>query len=126
MILLSIVTLASGRGLPWSTARINNTPISPDSSTLQQSRSNLIEAEVITVTKRGFEPASITRPQGEFTLMIENATLENLDLRLAREAGERLHEIRPSREQPDWNELMDLRPGRYVLTELNHPQWTCL
>lgn len=84
-----------------------------------------VESEIITITPRGFEPTQITRPAGEFILMVENRSGQLSDLRLAHEAGERLHEMRASREEPDWNELMDLHPGHYVLTDANHPAWVC-
>jgi hypothetical protein len=57
--------------------------------------------------------------------MVDNRTGHDLNFRLARDAGELLHEIPSSREQLDWNEVLDLQPGRYVLSELNHPEWTC-
>jgi hypothetical protein len=90
-----------------------------------EKRSTLIESEIITTTPRGFEPAEITRPEGQFILMIDNRSEIELDFRLLRENGQPLHEIRSTRQEPDWNEVLDLRPGRYVLIELDHPQWTC-
>ena len=100
-----------------------NTSHRPDSAV--QQRSSLIESELITTTARGFEPAEITRPQGRFILMIDNRTATEMNFRLLRDNGQPLHAVRSTREEPDWNELLDLRPGRYVLTELNHPEWTC-
>jgi hypothetical protein len=91
-----------------------------------QRRSSVIETELITVTRRGFEPTTISRPEGKFILMIENPAWRNLNLRFSRDSGESVNQIRASREEPDWNEVQDLRPGRYVLTEQNHPEWTCL
>lgn len=90
-----------------------------------QKRITSLESEIITTTARGFEPAQITRPEGKFILMIDNPTATELDFRLSRDNGQPLHEIRSTREEPDWNEILDLRPGRYVLTERSHPQWTC-
>jgi hypothetical protein len=88
-------------------------------------RRSLIESEVITATRRGFEPAAISRPQGRFILMIDNRSGTDLNFRFSRETGESIHEIGSSREQLDWNEIVDLQPGRYVLTERDHPDWTC-
>jgi hypothetical protein len=122
---LSVLILASGRIL-WPSNKANDQAITPDSTASQQKLSALIESELITVTRRGFEPGTIVRPQGKFILMIENATLQNLDLRFSREAGQSLNELRATRDEPDWNEIMDLNPGRYVLKELNHPEWTCI
>jgi hypothetical protein len=85
----------------------------------------VVETEVVTLRPTGFEPAEITRPAGEFILMVENATGHPVSLSFSRETGERLHEVRATREQPDWNELEDLQPGRYLLTEADHPEWVC-
>lgn len=94
-----------------------------------QNKSNrprrVVETEVVTLRPTGFEPAEITRPAGEFILMVEDATGHPVSLSFSRETGERLHEVRATREQPDWNELEDLQPGRYLLTEADHPEWVC-
>jgi hypothetical protein len=88
-------------------------------------RSQSIESELIAITPRGFEPAEITRAEGQFILMVDNRSGTELNFRLLRDNGQPLHAVRSTREEPDWNEVLDLRPGRYVLTELNHPEWTC-
>ncbi len=85
-----------------------------------------IEAELVTVTPHGFEPQGITRPKGSFLLMIDNRSgLAATSLSLTREAGPRTHEMRVPREQPNWSDVVDLQPGRYVLTEADHPGWAC-
>ena len=91
-----------------------------------QQRRTVLETEIVKVTRRGFEPNQITRPQGKFILMIENPTWQNLNLRFAPDVGARLNEVRTSRDQPDWNDVLDLNPGRYLLTEADHPEWTCV
>ena len=88
-------------------------------------RHTLMESEVITVTRRGFEPALITRPVGRFILMVDKRSGADLNFRLSREPGQPLTEIASSRQELDWNDVLDLRPGTYVLTEQNHPEWTC-
>ncbi len=101
-------------------------PISTASSADQNKKvKRVVETELITLRPTGFEPAEITRPAGEFILMVENNSGKPISLRFARETGERLHEARVTREEPDWNELVDLRPGRYLLTEADHPKWKC-
>lgn len=85
-----------------------------------------VETELITVGPDGFEPSEFTRPKGRVYLVVDNMTdLPALDLRLAREAGNSLHEVRVPRGQADWTELLDLTPGTYVLRETTHPDWTC-
>lgn len=85
-----------------------------------------MEVELITVRPHGFVPAEITRPQGRFLLGINNRSgLEEVDLRLFREAGGVVREVRVNRKKPDWRELVNLPPGRYVLKEAARPGWAC-
>jgi hypothetical protein len=84
------------------------------------------ESELITITPHGFEPQEITRPQGRVLLMVDNQTdLAVSSLQFTREAGPRIKEMQVSRDQPNWSEAVDLPPGRYVLTEAEHPEWQC-
>lgn len=99
------------------------TVISPTST---QGRIADFESELITITPHGFEPQEITRPQGRVLLMVDNQSdLDMMSLRLTREDGLRLNEMRVPREQPNWSEAVDLHPGRYVLTSSEHPDWQC-
>jgi hypothetical protein len=92
-------------------------------SQAQQTGSDL-QAELITITPRGFEPAEITRPAGRFILMVENqAELPEVTFRLDQEGGSRLYEKQLPQEQPEWSEVLDLQPGTYLLTEADHPDW---
>ncbi len=84
------------------------------------------ESELITITPHGFEPGQITRPQGRFLLLIDNrSSVATTALALTSEVGQRTHEMRVPREEPNWSEVVDLRPGHYVLTEADHPLWSC-
>jgi hypothetical protein len=85
-----------------------------------------LESEVITITRRGFEPREITRPAGRFLLLIENRTnLSPLVLQVRHNDGQGGREIRLTREDSDWTGLLNLQPGRYLLNEVNHPRWSC-
>lgn len=85
-----------------------------------------IEAEIITIRPTGFEPGEIKRPKGRFLLSVDNRSgLEEVSLRLDQERGNRQREARVQRDKLDWRELVDLPPGRYTLTEANHPDWAC-
>lgn len=86
-----------------------------------------VEAELITIRPTGFEPAQITRAGGRFVLAVDNRSgFEEVDLQLNRETGSREREALVHRKQLDWREFVDLPPGRYVLKEVNHPDWACL
>jgi hypothetical protein len=89
-------------------------------------RSERVEAEVITVRPTGFEPKEVTRSAGRVLLVIDNRSgLKELQLRLDRLGGQRIHDVAVSREKLDWRGSVDLQPGTYVLTEPNEPTWSC-
>lgn len=86
-----------------------------------------IEAEIITILPTGFEPTAITRPKGPFILEVEDRSgLREVDIQLSAERGGRVFRVKAPRERADWNRLVDPPPGRYVLTEVNHPDWACV
>lgn len=82
----------------------------------------------ITLGRTGFEPAEITRPAGRFLLAVnDHSGVRDLVLTLARDNGQRLHTTR-MRETPrkhQWRQIVNLEPGRYVLSEANYPEWVC-
>jgi hypothetical protein len=115
-------------------ARTNHLLVSsfdpPDSvapTTLQNKTLNDdIEAEIATILPTGFEPAAITRPQGEFLLVINNRSgLEEITWRLDLEIGGKLREVKVGDGKLRSGNFEDLPPGRYVLSEANHPEWIC-
>jgi hypothetical protein len=84
-----------------------------------------IETEIVALRPAGFEPAEISRPKGEFNLVVQNLTgLDEVNIRLDREnGGGRLHEVRLPLSKRNWRQSLDLPPGTYVLTEADHPNW---
>jgi len=86
-----------------------------------------LEAEVITILPSGFEPTKITRPAGKFLLAIENRSgVKRVDFYLSAESGSRIFQVSRPWERPDWTEVVNPPPGRYVLSEANHPAWQCV
>ena len=89
-------------------------------------RGESLKVELVTVRPDGFDPAEITRPRGRFYLVVDNLSeLTALDLRLTRETGHSVHEVRVPRGQADWTGMLTLQPGTYVLREAAHPEWAC-
>lgn len=130
LIVLVAVTVTGHVWRPHSglNARFENSPslALPVTVNEAQDNSETIEAEVITIRSTGFEPTTITRDKGKFLLVVHNRSgLREVVLRLDRETGGRLHDVRVPREKLDWNVQVDLHPGRYVLTEANHADWVC-
>ena len=86
-----------------------------------------LEAEVITILPSGFQPTEITRPAGKFLVAIENRSgLQSVDFNLRAESGTRMFQVSRTWERPDWSEVVNPSPGRYVLSEANHPTWQCV
>jgi hypothetical protein len=50
---------------------------------------------------------------------------EELSLVLKQESGSSVREVRIPKRQSKLKEFLHLPPGRYVLAETNHPDWTC-
>ena len=87
--------------------------------------SNLV-ALPIALRMNGFAPAEIERPAGEFFISVTNLTdSPELDFRLDRENGERLHSAKAPKEKRAWRQSVRLTPGTYLLTVLDHPEWSC-
>jgi hypothetical protein len=104
-------------------AAIEKRPAPP---TPQAAKKGRVETEIITLGSTGFDPLVITRPQGTFVLLVDNRSgLSDMALTLDREAGVRLKEVSVPQEKLDWSEGLDLQPGRYVLRESSHPEWSC-
>lgn len=89
-------------------------------------RKDRVEGEVITLLRTGFQPSLITRPRGQFMILVDNRTeLDELTLRLDTVAGQRLREVRLTRGKQTAKQLEDLHPGEYLLTEAGHANWIC-
>jgi len=84
------------------------------------------EIEIITIRPVGFEPAEITRAKGPFVLFLEDGSgKDNSSLVLQRLNGERLRTITLERKQSNWNEVVDLAPGTYLLHDGTNDQLRC-
>jgi hypothetical protein len=96
-------------------------------STQESASGERLEAEIITITRTGFEPAEITRSEGRFLLAIQDRSgLAELKLRVSRE-GEGAQFLVPTlKKRRVWRDVVNPPRGRYLLTEANHPEWRCL
>lgn len=85
---------------------------------------NELEAELITILPDGFEPVEIVRPAGRFVLMFDNQSrLQPLEFRLARNGMPDIAEVHLGRKM-DSTKVLNLQPGEYHVTEINHPDWS--
>jgi hypothetical protein len=129
ILVLAVVTLARrtiSRSLTADHVAVGSVRTrSVASTTAQQLPIPQIEAELITILPRGFEPNEIRRPAGKFILAIDNRSgLAEVNLTLVRLGNGRvMHEARIRKEKLDFREVVDLRPGDYRLSETGHPAW---
>ena len=105
-------------------------PSTPHNTSLQQAQGQAekepLQAELITLRPTGFEPARMELVKGRFLLVVNNhSELPDVQLQLMRETGARMHAVRVPSDQVRWSEVVDLHPGTYVLTAVNHPDWVC-
>lgn len=112
---LSNVRAATAPGDPLPAARQGGNP------------GESLETVLITIRPEGFEPAELARGGGQVLLVIENRSgIEELNLQLSTQAGERLREIHFSNSLLDWRNVENLAPGQYLITGAGHPDWRCL
>jgi len=72
----------------------------------------------------GFTPSEFQHAPGTFAIAVENKTLSGeYTLRLKAEDGTVLNEFQVQKGSSAWS--VSLSTGGYLLTEANHPQWTC-
>jgi hypothetical protein len=82
----------------------------------------------LTISDDGFAPESVTKRAGKFLLTADDHRSDKtqpLTLKLSREGGEHLRDIEVPHGVTDWAEEVELETGRYVLTEVSHPAWSC-
>lgn len=130
--------IAVGAGLAFS-VKAWRVPVAPYASRANEARSTQssaptieapqaehLEAQVVTLRPSGFEPAQISRRQGQFLLAVNNQTgLEDLTLRLEREDGAREQEVRFPGHRPRWRARLNLPAGNYFLRVVGHADWMC-
>jgi len=91
---------------------------------LQQTQA---ETEVVELQDQGFTPAEIRRPQGRFLLAVNNrSSIPDVTFSLSRATGNaELQQQKRLTGVKTWRQVVDLKPGRYVLQVSNHSEWTC-
>jgi hypothetical protein len=113
-----IITASSHSG---SSARsLSRTALTP-----QGKKDQHLEIEDVTITPDGFEPQQLERTAGPFILSVTNQSgVDALNIRIDTEQHERFREKTVPLLTPYWRERIDPPPGKYIITEENHPEWT--
>jgi hypothetical protein len=85
-----------------------------------------LETSVVIATHEGFEPSVITRTKGPFYLLVRNHTgQQQATLRIDQVGGGHVSDTVIGKDTLNWDNLFDLAPGTYNLTEALHPDWLC-
>jgi hypothetical protein len=129
---LALITASVVSGRAWfkSLEDVLSSAPAPNSQALNvpqsETRPDRVEAEVITVLPSGFQPSEITRPRGQFLILVDNQSgFDDVTLRLSKVAGQRLRELKQTEKEKVMRQLEDLPPGEYQLTAAEHPDWVC-
>lgn len=92
--------------------------------TPQGKKDQKLEIEAVTITPDGFEPQQIERPAGPFILSVTNQSgVDALNVRIETEQHSRFSEKTLPLITPYWRERINPPPGKYFITEENHPEW---
>ena len=85
-----------------------------------------MQAELITITPRGFEPSVTRRPAGRVLLAVVNRSERStVKLRLERENGSVLGRADMPANRRHWRVPVTLPAGRFRLVDANHPNVVC-
>ncbi len=86
----------------------------------------IAELKRLTIRPTGFDPTQITCTKGRIVLAIYNRSgLDQVVLRIRTASGELRREIHVPKDEPNWRGAIELSPGRYTITEVNHSDWVC-
>jgi hypothetical protein len=84
-----------------------------------------LEVELITLRPAACEPIEIVRPKGPFVLFIDDRSGKETSLVLQRWKGEHVRAINLNRRRLEWQDVLDLLPGTYVLHGASIPELSC-
>jgi len=126
-VLLVTVTGHSGKwaaSQAWSKPSTDPT-LSRSVLTPQGKKDERLEIETVTITPDGFEPQQLERTAGPFILSVTNQSgVDALNVLIETEQHSRFREKTLPLITPYWRERIDPPPGKYIITEENHPEWT--
>jgi hypothetical protein len=127
-----LLITVSGHSGKWAAGKDDSRSTPSDSRALSSSvltpqgkKDQRLEIEVVTITADGFEPQQLERTAGPFILSVTNQSgADALNVRIETEQHERFREKSLPLLTRYWRERIDPPPGKYIITEENHPEWT--
>jgi hypothetical protein len=98
----------------------------PQAAAQPSSSATRLTSHLLTLGPNGFEPKEAVWPRGPFFLSVNNrSSLSDITLQIDRQGGGRLKEVSLKMRKQRSAGVLDPPPGRYVISEANHPEWTC-
>ncbi len=128
---LVVIVIAVIAGTISARSWLAKPPVAALAKTMQQDKppdviKGALVQELVTLRHTGFDPKELTIPTGQFLLSVDNLTgLSEVNLTLDEEKKNRLKTTKIESRFREWREVIDLKPGVYVLSVTTHPQWVC-
>lgn len=117
-------SLAGVSSSPRAAAPVAFAPVEAPAVVLAQGES--LQAKLVSLTPRGFDPEELLTSKGQFILDVENLTgLPEVLLSLETMSKEKIQTKNLLKGTITWAKAFSLQPGSYILTEANHPEWKC-
>jgi len=114
---------------PGASARVAtgpSDPIVPQDRRPASPAPDSMQVETLTLTPRGFQPTEIERPAGKFLLGIDNHIRpEEFSFEIVQDDGHTVRQLKLQKGELRLRKLLNLQAGRYVIREVNHPEWNC-
>jgi hypothetical protein len=126
-VIIILAAALSFASVHWIRAALAKRATDPSTVTRPVQTRSSLDIQRITLRATGFEPAEVTRPAGRFLLAINDRSGQPDTRFILTRSGERLKEVRV-RDTPrkhEWRELVNLPPGRYVLSDSENPERVC-
>jgi hypothetical protein len=134
VLLLGVVAASSH--FAGRSAVVENTPVAAAntippidvSAGLSQSDEAGPEVKLILLALRpeGFDSREMQLDAGDHLFIISNRTgLKEVNIRLEREGKERVAAVKMHGRRMDWKQRLKFKPGTYLITADDNPEWTC-
>lgn len=85
-----------------------------------------VKLVLLALRPEGFDSSEMQLEAGEYLFIIGNRTgLKEVNIRLEHEGNERVATAKVRGRRMDWKQRMKLKPGTYLITADDNPDWTC-
>lgn len=85
-----------------------------------------LQAEVLILSRGGFNKSAINRPRGRFILHVENRSgADDIDIQLKKAEDGRVLDKQLEKHNRKQKGVVSLPPGDYLLSVVDHPEWVC-